>query len=44
MTTIAKMLGTVLFAAIAGAPAMAQTVTVDYDHSVNFNKFRTYAL
>jgi hypothetical protein len=42
MTTIAKMLGTVLFAAIAGAPAMAQTVTVDYDHSVNFNKFRTY--
>jgi hypothetical protein len=42
MTPIAKMLATVLFAAVAGSPLMAQTVTVDYDHSVNFNKFRTY--
>jgi hypothetical protein len=37
------MLATALFgAAIAGAPILAQTVTVDYDHSVNFLKFKTY--
>ena len=28
--------------AIASAPVLAQTVTVDYDHSVNFLKFKTY--
>jgi hypothetical protein len=42
MTPIAKTLGTLLFAAVAGAPLMAQTVTIDYDHTINFNKFRTY--
>jgi hypothetical protein len=42
MTPIAKMLAVALFAAVAGAPAMAQTLTIDYDQTVNFNKFRTY--
>jgi hypothetical protein len=43
MKSIAKMLATTLFGvAIAGAPVLAQTVTIDYDHSVNFLKFRTY--
>jgi hypothetical protein len=43
MTSIAKMLATALFGiAIAATPIMAQTVTIDYDHSVNFLKFRTY--
>jgi hypothetical protein len=37
------MLATVLFGvAIAGTPILAQTVTIDYDHSVNFLKFKTY--
>jgi len=41
MTSITKMLATVLFGvAIAGTPILAQTVTIDYDHSVNFLKFR----
>jgi broad specificity polyphosphatase/5'/3'-nucleotidase SurE len=42
MTPIAKMLAAALFAAVAGAPAIAQSLTVDYDQTVNFNKFRTY--
>lgn len=43
MTSITKMLATVLFGvAIAGTPILAQTVTIDYDHSVNFLKFKTY--
>jgi hypothetical protein len=43
MRTIANMLATALFGiAIAGAPALAQTVTIDYDHTVNFAKFKTY--
>ena len=43
MKFIAKSLATVLFAtAMAAAPIMAQTVTIDYDHTVNFLKFRTY--
>ena len=43
MRSIANMLATVLFgAAVAGAPLMAQTVTIDYDHTVNFAKFRTF--
>jgi len=43
MTSIAKFLATALFgAAITGAPILAQTVTIDYDHSVNFLKFKTY--
>lgn len=28
--------------ALSGASALAQSVTVDYDHSVNFMKFKTY--
>lgn len=27
---------------MAGAPVLAQTVTIDYDHTVNFAKFKTY--
>src|ERR1017187_4345512 len=43
MRYIAKSLATALFAvAMAGAPIMAQTVTIDYDHTVNFLKFKTY--
>jgi hypothetical protein len=37
------MLAVALFGvAIAGTPILAQTVTVDYDHSVNFLKFKSY--
>jgi len=43
MTSIVKFLATALFgAAITGAPILAQTVTIDYDHSVNFAKFKSY--
>ena len=43
MRSIAKMLATALFGvAIVGTPILAQTVTIDYDHSVNFMKFKTY--
>jgi hypothetical protein len=43
MMSFAKMLATALFGvAITGAPILAQTVTIDYDHSVNFLKFKTY--
>ena len=28
--------------AMAGAPILAQSVTIDYDHTVNFLKFKTY--
>ena len=43
MRSMTKMLATVLFGvAIAGTPILAQTVTIDYDHSVNFLKFKTY--
>ena len=43
MTSMTKMLATVLFGvAIAGTPILAQTVTIDYDHSVNFLKFKSY--
>jgi hypothetical protein len=41
----AKMLATALFCTvIAGAPAMAQAVNVDYDHTINFLKFKSYHL
>ncbi len=44
MKHIAKMLATTLFGvAIAGTPILAQTITIDYDHSVNFLKLKTYA-
>src|ERR1017187_4465358 len=43
MKSLAKLFAVALFgAAIVGAPLMAQTVNIDYDHSVNFLKFRTY--
>ncbi len=43
MTSIAKLLATTLFGvAIAGTPILAQTVTIDYDHSVNFLKLKTF--
>ena len=43
MKSLARLLAVALFgAAIVGAPILAQTVNIDYDHSVNFLKFRTY--
>jgi hypothetical protein len=43
MRSIVKILATTLFGvAMAGTPILAQTVTIDYDHSVNFLKFKTY--
>jgi hypothetical protein len=43
MKYFVKLFAVALFgAAIAGAPLFAQTVTIDYDHSVNFLKFKTY--
>jgi len=43
MRSIATLSATALFGiAMAGAPILAQTVTIDYDHTVNFAKFRTY--
>jgi hypothetical protein len=44
MRTLSKMLLAAIFCAFAVAPAMAQTVTVDYDHSINFLKFKSYKL
>ena len=43
MMSITKMLATTLFGvAIAATPVLAQTVTIDYDHSVNFLKYKSY--
>lgn len=43
MKSIARMLATALVgAAMAAVPVLAQGVTIDYDHSVNFLKFKTY--
>ena len=43
LTSIAQRLAATLFVTvIAAAPALAQTPTIDYDHSVNFLKFKTY--
>jgi len=43
MKAIAKALAAALVGmAMAGAPVLAQTVTIDYDHTVNFLKFKTY--
>jgi len=43
MKHIAKILATTLFGvAIAGTPILAQTITIDYDHSVNFLKLKTF--
>lgn len=44
MKVIARILATALVGtAMVGAPILAQTVTIDYDHSVNFLKFKTYS-
>jgi len=43
MRYITKSFAAALFAvAMAGGPVVAQTVTIDYDHTVNFLKFKTY--
>jgi len=43
MRNIARFLAAAVFGiAMAGVPMLAQTVTIDYDHTVNFAKFRTY--
>jgi hypothetical protein len=43
MKAIAKTLAAALVGmAMAGAPILAQTVTIDYDHTVNFLKFKSY--
>lgn len=43
MRTIAKLLSAGLLGiSIAGAPLLAQTPSIDYDHTVNFLKFKTY--
>jgi hypothetical protein len=43
MKSIAKSLAVAVFGiAMASVPVVAQTVTIDYDHSVNFLKFKTY--
>jgi Domain of unknown function (DUF4136) len=43
MRNIARTLAIGLFAvAMAGTPILAQTPAIDYDHTVNFLKFKTY--
>src|ERR1039457_7207467 len=43
MRFIARAVTIALFAtAMAATPLLAQTVTIDYDHTVNFLKLRTY--
>ena len=43
MKAIVRILATALVGtAMAGASVLAQTVTIDYDHTVNFLKFKTY--
>ena len=43
MKSIARVLAAAIFGtALAATPLLAQTVTIDYDHSVNFLKFKTY--
>jgi hypothetical protein len=43
MRTIAKMLAAGFVGiALAGAPGLAQATNIDYDHTVNFLKFKTY--
>lgn len=43
MRSIPKTVATAFFAiAMACAPILAQTITIDYDHTLNFLKFRTY--
>jgi len=43
MKSIARVLAAAIFGtALAATPLLAQTVTIDYDHTVNFLKFKTY--
>jgi hypothetical protein len=43
MKSLARVFAVAFFgAALVGAPIMAQTATIDYDHTVNFLKFKTY--
>ena len=43
MKSIARAVATAFFGAtMAATPIVAQTVTVDYDHTVNFLKFKTF--
>jgi hypothetical protein len=43
MKSIARVFVTAFFTtAMAVTPVLAQTVTIDYDHTVNFLKFKTY--
>ena len=45
MRSIAKMLAAALFGTLlAGASALAQAVNVDYDHTINFLKYKSYTL
>jgi len=44
MRSFATKLATVLFgAALAAMPILAQTATIDYDHSLNLDKYQTYS-
>ena len=43
MKSIARVLAAAIFGtALAAPPLLAQTVTIDYDHTINFLKFKTY--
>jgi hypothetical protein len=45
MKSIVKMLGVAFLGSVLAAPSlMAQTVDIDYDHSINFLKYQTYTL
>jgi Domain of unknown function (DUF4136) len=45
MKAFANLFAAALFSSVlAGVPAMAQAVTVDYDHTINFLKFKSYTL
>jgi hypothetical protein len=43
MRTTMKVLAAAFFGVtLSVVPIVAQTVTIDYDHTINFNKFKTY--
>lgn len=41
-SAVRVLAATLVGMAMAAVPALAQTATIDYDHSVNFLKFKTY--
>lgn len=43
MKALTRALAFVSFAALTAAPILAQNATIDYDHTVNFLKFKTYS-